>query len=203
MLNSPRKQSLTHHIKQESPTPRPQTSTGLWPFRNWLTQQEVSKMQEGEASFVFKTTHITHVTALLQFNNNRNKLHNKLSVRELSGNHSPSYLWKYFLPWNQSLVPKRLVVAQMVKRLPTMQETWVQSPGQEDPLEKEMATHSSILAWRIPRTEEPCGLQSIGSQRVRHDWATSLHFTSIERSEIVVGNRNKDKCNKTARDSTN
>ena len=50
-----------------------------------------------------------------------------------------------------------------------MQETWVQSLGQEDPLEKEMATHSSILAWRIPRTEEPDGLQSMGLQRVRHD----------------------------------
>ena len=57
----------------------------------------------------------------------------------------------------------------MVKTLPAMQETWVQSLDQEDPLEKEMATHSSVLAWRIPRTEEPGGLQSMGSQRVRHD----------------------------------
>ena len=61
------------------------------------------------------------------------------------------------------------MVAQMVKNLPPMQETWVQSPGQEDPLEKGMATHSSILAWRIPRTEEPAGLQPTGSQRVGHD----------------------------------
>ena len=52
-----------------------------------------------------------------------------------------------------------------------MQETWVQSLGQEDPLEKEMASHSSILAWRIPWTKEPGGLQSIGSHRVRHDLA--------------------------------
>ena len=52
------------------------------------------------------------------------------------------------------------------------QETWVWSLGQEDPLEKEMATHSSILAWEIPQTEEPGGLQSMGSQRIRHDWAT-------------------------------
>ena len=58
-------------------------------------------------------------------------------------------------------------MAQMVKRLPTMWETWVESLGQEDLLEKEMATHSSILAWRIPWTEEPAGLQSIGLQRVR------------------------------------
>ena len=56
-----------------------------------------------------------------------------------------------------------------VKRLPTMWETWVQSLGQEDLLEKEMATHSSILAWKIPWTEEPGRLQSMGSQRVGHD----------------------------------
>ena len=60
-------------------------------------------------------------------------------------------------------------VAQLVKNLPAMQETWVQSLGWEDPLEKEVATHSSILAWEIPRTEEPGGLQSMGLQRVGHD----------------------------------
>ena len=57
----------------------------------------------------------------------------------------------------------------MVKNLPAMQETQVQSLGQEDPLEKEMATHSRIFAWRIPRTEEPGRLQSVGSQRVGQD----------------------------------
>ena len=57
----------------------------------------------------------------------------------------------------------------MVKNLPAMQETRVRSLGWEDPLEKEMATHSSVLAWRIPWTEEPRGLQSTGSQRVRHN----------------------------------
>ena len=61
------------------------------------------------------------------------------------------------------------LVAQMVKRLPTMQETRVLSLGQEDPLEKAMAPHSSIVAWKIPWMEEPGGLQSIGSLRVRHD----------------------------------
>ena len=65
-------------------------------------------------------------------------------------------------PW-ASLVPQRL------KRLPEMQETRVRSLGREDPLEKEIATHSSILAWRIPWTEEPGGLRSTGSQRVGHD----------------------------------
>ena len=56
-----------------------------------------------------------------------------------------------------------------------MQETWVWSLGWEDPLEKEMATHSNILAWKIPWTEEPGRLQSLGSQRVRHDWVTHTH----------------------------
>ena len=57
----------------------------------------------------------------------------------------------------------------MVKRMPTMQETWVQSLGWEDLLDKEMATHSSILAWKIPWIEDPGRLQSMGSQRVRHN----------------------------------
>ena len=60
-------------------------------------------------------------------------------------------------------------MAQMVKNLPAMQEIWVRSLGQEDPLEKEMETHSSILAWEIPWTEEPGGLQSMGLQRVGHN----------------------------------
>ena len=61
------------------------------------------------------------------------------------------------------------LVAQMVKRLPAVQETWVRSLSWKDPLEKEMATHSSILAWKIPRTEEPRRLQSKGLERVGHD----------------------------------
>ena len=60
-------------------------------------------------------------------------------------------------------------MVQTVKNLPAMQETWVQSLSQEGPLEKGMATHSSTLAWRIPGTEEPGGLQSMGLQRVRHN----------------------------------
>ena len=66
------------------------------------------------------------------------------------------------------------LVAQMLKNLPAMQETWVWSLGWEDPLEKGMATHSNILAWRIPWAEEPGGLQSMELQRVRHDWLTKL-----------------------------
>ena len=60
-------------------------------------------------------------------------------------------------------------MTQMVKNLPAMQETWIRSMGQEDPLEEQMETHSGILAWRIPWTEESDGLQSTGSQRVRLD----------------------------------
>ena len=66
------------------------------------------------------------------------------------------------------IIKRTSLVAQMVKNLPVMQETQVQSLGQEDPLEKEMATHSSVLAWRIPWTEEPGGVQSVVA-RVGHD----------------------------------
>ena len=67
----------------------------------------------------------------------------------------------------------------MVKHLPTMRETQVRSLCWEDPLEKEMTTHSSTLAWKIPWTEEHGRLQSMGSQRVGHNWVTSLHFTNV------------------------
>ena len=72
------------------------------------------------------------------------------------------------------------LVAQRLKHLPAMQEAWVRSLGWEDPLEKGMATHSSNLTQKIPWTEELGSLQSMGSQRVRHDSVTSLHFTSLQ-----------------------
>ena len=72
-------------------------------------------------------------------------------------------IWKNHLPSSTSLV------AQMVKHLPTMRETWVPSLGREDALENEMATHSGVLAWKIPQTQEPGGLQPMGLQRVGHD----------------------------------
>ena len=76
------------------------------------------------------------------------------------------------------------LVAQTVKRLPTMRETWVRSLGWEFPLEKEMATHSSTLTWKIPWTEEPGRLQSMGSQS---DMTERLHFTSLNlQSSIPV-----------------
>ena len=70
-------------------------------------------------------------------------------------------------------------MAQMVKHLPAMQETWVRSLGQEDPLEKQMETHSSILAWRTLRAEEPGGLYSMGLQIVEHNRVTNTHRVII------------------------
>ena len=70
---------------------------------------------------------------------------------------------------NPGIKPRASLVAQMVKNPPAMQETWVQSLDWEDPLEKGVATYSSILAWRIPWTEEPGRLQSMGLPRVGHD----------------------------------
>ena len=76
------------------------------------------------------------------------------------------------------------LVAQMVKRLPTMWEIQIRSLGWEDPLEKEMATHSSTLVWKISWTEERWRLQSMGSQRVGHDWASSLSLSFIHISSL-------------------
>ena len=78
-------------------------------------------------------------------------------------------------------------MAQTLKRLPAMRETWVQSLGREDPLEKEMATHSSTLTWKIPWTEGPCRLQSMGSQEL--DMTERLHSLthSLKADEIDLG----------------
>ena len=86
--------------------------------------------------------------------------------------HYKRKVWFLFL-----LTMHASLVTQMVQHVPTMQETRVQSLGWEDLLEKAMATHSITLAWKIPWMEEPGRLQSMGSQRVRHDWATSLSFS--------------------------
>ena len=82
------------------------------------------------------------------------------------------------------------LVAQTVRCLSTIQETRVQSLGQEDLLEKEVATHSSILAWKIPWMEEPGGLQSTGSQRVGHDWVTSFTHTHTHTHTHIYGLQN-------------
>ena len=73
------------------------------------------------------------------------------------------------------------LVAQLVKNLPAMQETRVWFLAWEDPMEKEMATHSSILAWKIPWTEEPGGLQAMGSQRVSYDWVTKRNLLTLKK----------------------
>ena len=77
-------------------------------------------------------------------------------------------------------VTRASLVAQTVKSLPAMQETQVRSLGWEEPLEEGMATHSGILAWRIPRTEDPGGLQSTGLQRVRHDLTKQQHYMTLQ-----------------------
>ena len=99
------------------------------------------------------------------------------------------YPWNWFKIWNWGTS----LVAQTVKNLPAMQETQVWSLGSKDPLEREMITHSSILAWRIPWTQEPGRLQSIWLWRVGHDWATNnifcTHFKDIVWLQSLVSNR--------------
>ena len=81
-------------------------------------------------------------------------------------------------------------MAQMVKSLPAMQETWIQSLGQEDPLEKGMATHSSVLAWKILWTKEPGRLRSVGLQTVGHDWATNIFSICVVLKSVYLKNLN-------------
>ena len=76
------------------------------------------------------------------------------------------------LKWCSYLINRASLVTQLVKNLPAMEETRIPSLGQEEPLEKEMATHSSILAWKIPWTEEPGGLKSMGVTRIVHNLVT-------------------------------
>ena len=109
----------------------------------------------------------------------------------------PSMHYVYTCPWElgdnfqmviitgSSKLMWASLVTQLVRNPPAMQETWVQSLGWEDALEDGMATHSSILAWRIPWTEEPGGLQSIGSQRVGHDWATKC--STAQQAHVQAG----------------
>ena len=94
--------------------------------------------------------------------------------------------WYYLQNWSRFIDRENKfmasLVAQLVKNLPAMPETWIWSLGWEDPLEKRTAIHSSILTWRIPWTEEPGRLQSMGSQKVEHDWAT-FTFTFFQREK--------------------
>ena len=93
-------------------------------------------------------------------------------------------------PWSQPCSPLNLgsliasLVAQMVKSSPKIQETWVQSLGHEDPLEKRTETHPNILAWKISWKEKPGGLQSSGSQRIRHD--SNFYFHTLSHSPGII-----------------
>ena len=103
-----------------------------------------------------------------------------LVLRSLHKRHSlisHSHRWTENQDSDECYKQETSLVAQTVKRLSTMWETRVQSLGWEDPLEKEMAIHSSTIAWKIPWTEEPGRLQPTGSQRVGHDWATLPYLT--------------------------
>ena len=105
------------------------------------------------------------------------RFHDLTTGHILLSSFSPKKMWLLLdVPSMVSIVTqcKAQLVPQTVKRLLTMWETWVQSLGLEDLLEKEMATHSSILAWKIPWMEEPGRLQFMRSQRVGHNWTTSL-----------------------------
>ena len=106
------------------------------------------------------------------------------------------YIWMLLLTFWILLTSFRAsLVAQMVKNVPAMQETWGQSLGREDPLERRVATHSSIPAWKIPWTEEPGGLQSTGSQRVRHNREQfSLHFTSLPHLSLITTWSQQNSC---------
>ena len=103
-----------------------------------------------------------------------------------SQGHGPPPQLKRFLTYWWSRVIRASQVAQWVKNPPAMQETRVRSLAQEDALEEETATHSSMLAWIIPWTEEPGGLQSMGSQKVGHDWALTYSMKCWEMSSIVI-----------------
>ena len=94
--------------------------------------------------------------------------------------HIPWFVNLFLTKWllkNVYVYSRTSLVAQMVKRLSALRETQVRSLGRENPLEKEMAVHSSTIAWKIPWIEEPGRLQSMGSQRVGHDWVTSLSLS--------------------------
>ena len=129
----------------------------------------------------------SHVCIHIQPSHNFQAGENDLWIPRYAG---PSKLSAQF--WRALNTSWASLVAQMVKTLPAMQETPLQSLGQEDTLEEKMATYSSILPWRIPWTEETGGLQSMGLQRVGHDWATNtVHFLTPPNSywRLCQGNQ--------------
>ena len=107
---------------------------------------------------------------------------------------NPTYLGNFIIYtktfiYTITILPTSFLGGSAVENLAAAQKQ-VQSLGQEDPLEEGIATHSSILAWRIPWTEEPSGLKSIGSQRVGHNWSNLAHAHAINKTEAYVGRNN-------------
>ena len=133
---------------------------------SWCWAVEVSSNQEKTATTL---TAILFFTFCIAFN----KLHRYSTLPYYTGSLSEesAQLNVDVVFWGASLV------SQTVKNMPAMRETWVWFPDWEDPLEKGMATHSSILAWKISWIEEPGRLQSMGSHRVEHNWATKYTYT--------------------------
>ena len=130
--------------------------------------------------------HPTHFNKLWQNLHEKQHINSFLKLKNKFWKFIIQHLLFYVLPllswlelmWKRMFFDRTSLVAQMAKHLPTVRETWVQSLGREDLLEKEMATDSSILTWKIPRMEKPDMLQPMGSQRVGHDWATSLSLSN-------------------------
>ena len=147
---------------------------GRWVFYHWATREAIILFYF-LIWFIFGCagSNIPHVA---QYGQNKESFTHTISYDSITLFCGQRSLASYS-PWGHKKLDttERLsvgasLVAQMVKNMPAIQDTQVWSLGQEDPLEKEMATHSSILAWRIPCTEEPGGLHSMALQRVRHDW---------------------------------
>ena len=151
-----------------------------WPFspRGWRGQQDVVNTMCPNCHLLSRSLAQIHSNRWLQDPIGK---HTDFDQPLFPSIHLPSHGRDTSFPasFHVPLLPKQAsLLAQMVKNLSAVQEMWVQSLGWEDPLEKGMATHSSILAWRIPWTEELGGLQSTEFQRVWHDWVTNTHFPS-------------------------
>ena len=114
---------------------------------------------------------------------------NVLNIQGINGTKSCENLTLFHQEFGGPLCKRTSLVAQMIKCLPTLWETRVRSLGPEDPLEKEVATRSSALAWTVPWVEKPCRLPAVGSQRARHDWVTSLSLFCVR--VIWVKEQNK------------
>ena len=184
----PSAQLNPQHLCHHPPTPQLLLQTGILPSRANFVPVSTLALSIRNTSILYSSHKLTYISfffpyfhSLLfhlltaMFHGNPVPLHRQphscafsVSADDTSKFKSPPFMKIRATQTGASLV------AQTVKRLPTVRETRVRSLSQEDPLEKEMATHSSTLAWKLPWTEEPGRLQSMGSQRVGRNWATSL-----------------------------